>query len=123
MVCLEKRIPEGIPELEELLPVYLSDEASCFFLCIVQDSQDQPFVGKEQAAEDIKRRMGDLVRFTDFLCCMGMQEIGFQHSQDKAQAVGRIRDQHFRKKGMSMSAGDTFYPRDTQGQRYWPVIL
>ena len=94
MVCLEKRIPEGIPELEELLPVYLSDEASCFFLCIVQDSQDQPFVGKEQAAEDIKRRMGDLVRFTDFLCCMGMQEIGFQHSQDKAQAVGRIGDQH-----------------------------
>ena len=39
MVCLEKRIPEGIPELEELLPVYLSDEASCFFLCIVQDSR------------------------------------------------------------------------------------
>ena len=123
MVCLEKRIPEGIPELEELLPVYLSDEASCFFLCIVQDSQDQPFVGKEQAAEDIKCRMRDLVCFTDFLYGMGMQEVGFQHSQDKSQAVGRIRDQHFGKKGVGMPAGSALYPRHAQDRRHWPMTL
>ena len=123
MVGLEKGIPERIQELKELLPVHLSNEVRCLFLCVIQDSQDQSFMGKEQAAEDIKRGMGDLVRFTDLLYGMGMQEVGFQYSQDKTQAVGRIRDQHFRKKGMGMSAGGTSYTRDTQGQRYWPVIL
>lgn len=114
---------EGVQELKELFPVYLSDEVRCLFLCIVQHSQDQTFVGKEQAAESIKRGMGDLVHFTDILYGMGMQEIGFQHSQDEAQAVGRIRDQHFGKKGMGMSAGGTLYPRHAQDHRHWPVIL
>ena len=41
-------------------------------------------MGKEQAAEGIKRGMDDMVSFTDFLHCMDMQEIGFQHGQDKA---------------------------------------
>ena len=63
MVCLEEGILESIQELKELLPVYFSDEAGCRFLHIVQHSQDQAFVGKEQAAEDIKCRMRDLV------CC------------------------------------------------------
>ena len=109
--------------MKELFPVYLSDEVRCLFLCIVQHSQDQTFVGKEQAAESIKRGMGDLVHFTDILYGMGMQEIGFQHSQDKAQAVGRIRDQHFGKKGMGTSARGTLYPRHAQDHRHWPVIL
>ena len=61
-------------------------------------------MGKEQAAEGIKRGMDNLVSFTNFFYCMDMQEIGFQHCQDKAQAVGRIGDQHFGKKGMGMSA-------------------
>src|SRR5699024_429642 len=123
MVCLEKGMPERIPELGELHPIYLSDEVRSLFLCIVQDSQDQPFMGKEQAAEGIKRGMDNLVSFTNFFYCMDMQEIGFQHCQDKAQAVGRIGDQHFGKKGMGMSAGDTLYPWDTQNYRHWPVIL
>lgn len=123
MVCLEKRIPEGIPELEELLPVYLSDEARCCLLCIIQNSQNQPLVGNEQASEDIKRGMGNLVRFADFLYGVGVQEVGFQYSQDKAQAVGRIRDQHFWKKGVGMPAGGALYPWDIQDHRYGTVIL
>lgn len=80
-------------------------------------------MGKEQAAEGIKCGMGDLISFADLLYCMEMQEISFQYGQDKAQAVGRIRDQHLREEGMGMSAGGTFYPRDTQDRRHWPVIL
>ena len=116
-------MPEHIQELGKLLPVYPSDEADCRFLCVIQNAKDQPLVGKEQAAEDIKCRMRDLVCFTDFLYGMGMEEVGFQHSQDKAQAVGRIRDQHFRKKGVGVSAGGTLYPRDTQDHRHGTVIF
>ena len=123
MVCLEEGMPEHIQELGKLLPVYPSDEAGCRFLCVIQNATDQPLVGKEQAAEDIKCRMRDLVCFTDFLYGMGMEEVGFQHSQDKAQAVGRIRDQHFRKKGVGVSAGGTLYPRDTQDHRHGTVIF
>ena len=60
-------MPEHIQELGKLLPVYPSDEAGCRFLCVIQNAKDQPLVGKEQAAEDIKCRMRDLVCFTDFL--------------------------------------------------------
>ena len=123
MVCLEEGIPEGILKPEELLPVYLSDEIRCRFLCIGQDSQNQPLVGKEQVSEDIKRGMGNLVCFADFFYGVDMQEVSFQHSQDKAQAVGRIRDQHFWKKGVGMSAGSALYSWDTQDHRHWPVIL
>ena len=56
-------MPEHIQELGKLLPVYPSDEAGCRFLCVIQNAKYQPLVGKEQAAEDIKCRMRDLV------CC------------------------------------------------------
>ena len=123
MICLEKGIPEGIQELKEPRPVYLFNEIRCFFLCAVQNSQDQLLVGKEQVPEDIKCGMGDLIRFTDLLYGMGMQEIGFQHGQDEAQAVGRIRDQHLGKKGMGMPARSALYPWDTQDHCHWPAIL
>jgi len=77
MVCLEEGIPEGILKPEELLPVYFSDEIRCRFLCIVQDSQDQLLVGKEQVSEDIKRGMRNLICFADFFYGVGMQEVSF----------------------------------------------
>ena len=107
MVCLEKGKTEGTPEPPEYLAIHHLNEIRWFALCIVQDSQDQLFMRKEQVSENIKRRMSDLIGLTDLFYRMDMQEIVFQHSEDKAQAVGRIRDQHFREKGVGMSAGST----------------
>lgn len=123
MVRLEKGKTEGIPEPPEYLTIHHLDEIRWFALCIVQDSQDQLFVGKEQLSEDIQRRMDDLIGLTDLFYRMGMQKIVFQHGEDEAQAVRRIGDQHFGKKGMGMSAGDTLYPGNTQGHCLHPVIF
>ena len=104
---------KGNPELEELFSIHPFNEFGRYALGVVQDSQAHLLVGQKQVPKDIERGMGDLIIFTDLFYCVDVQKIGFEHSQHKAQAVRRIRDQHLRQEGMGMSAGETLYPRDT----------